>query len=86
MGETSGNRGVRQELMKIYGKKCMFQEANVIQKLRKIKGVITYEEFLRKQGRKNKGYKDGYVLTLHHLLHRSEGGRDNFRKWSHCYK
>lgn len=68
------NKGARELLETIYGKGCMFYKANILEKLKgtNIKG---YKQFVGEQHYKSKKiHRLERTLTLHHLIHQSEGG------------
>ena len=68
------NKGVREILEMIYGRECMFFKAQIPERLKgtKIKG---YKQYIEEQHFKSKKInKLERTLTLHHLIHQSEGG------------
>lgn len=80
---SSKNRPVRIMLEQIYGKGCMFQKAYVADRLRQLnqeliaKGkepVITYGTY-KKKYTLNQQKTLERRMTLHHLKHKSEGGK-----------
>jgi hypothetical protein len=73
VGKTTGNKRVKDELMRIYGKGCFFERAKVAERIAAMGGIKTYKSFLN--GKRYNGQKLSKQLTLHHLQHRSEGGK-----------
>lgn len=69
---TEGNKNIKQQLIAIYGKQCMFERAKVAQKIEAMGGIDNFQTFVSKK--KYKGKSISYQLSLHHLKHRSEGG------------
>lgn len=68
----SSNRTARQELERIFGKKCFFKRAKCAKRIEVLGGIKTYKTFLEQ--RKYTGKKISHQLTYHHLRHKSEGG------------
>ena len=70
-----GNRRIRENLERIYGKGCMFQKAQIAETIERIGGIKTYRRYIEE---KHYSLKEIQRLekhmTLHHLRHRSEGG------------
>lgn len=73
MGKTSGNKDIKEQLIKVYGNGCMFERARIAEKISLMGGIKTFKSFKREK--EFKGQKISYQLTLHHLRHRSEGGK-----------
>lgn len=65
----SSNKNTREQLEKIYGKKCMIHE-----------GIRTLKRPVPKKNR-YKGKSISNQLTLHHLIPRSKNRTNNSRKW-----
>lgn len=72
----SSNKTIRKELREIYGKGCMFDKAKIAKKIEEIGGIKTYKKFVKdKHYTSSKIHQLEKSITLHHLQHRSEGGR-----------
>ena len=72
---SNKNRKVRLELARIYGNGCFFLRSGVEDYIEKLGTIRTYKKYkagLKFKSKKMKIYED--ILTLHHLVHRSEGG------------
>lgn len=70
------NRSVRIALARIYGSGCMFKKSGVedyIEKLGNIKTYKKYKESLHYKPKKIEVLEE--MMSLHHLKHKSEGGR-----------
>ena len=70
------NKKIREELERQYGKGCMFKKAKIEEKIEKKKIIKTYKKYLEEKrftGKMLKRYKS--QMNLHHLRHRSEGGK-----------
>lgn len=70
------NRGVRQQLEAKYGKGCMFKKCHAKEQIEALHTIKTYKIFLattRYSGKKIRQLEAN--MTLHHLRHRSEGGK-----------
>lgn len=65
----SSNKNIREQLEKIYGKKCMIHE-----------GIRTLKRPVPKKVR-YKGKSIANQLTMHHLIPRSKKRTNNSRKW-----
>lgn len=70
----SSNKNIKKELIRIYGKGCMFDRARIAKRIEEMGGIRTFKKFLAEK--KFKRQKISYDLTVHHLVHRSEGGAD----------
>ena len=70
---TAGNKIIKEKLMKQYGKGCMFEKAKIAERIEAMGGIDTFKTFVSKK--RYKGQKISKQLTLHHLKHRSEGGK-----------
>lgn len=77
------NQKVRKELEEEYGTGCMFKKAGCEQKIKRIKGIKTYRQFIeeKKYTLKFIEHYEGQ-MTLHHLKHVEEGRRNYKREWS----
>ena len=73
MGKTSGNKNIKEQLIKEYGNGCMFERAHIAERIAARGGIRTFKSFQTEK--RFKGQKLSYQLTLHHLQHRSEGGK-----------
>lgn len=82
---SSKNRPVKLMLEEIYGKGCMFQKAYVSERLKLLneelikrgkEPVITYGTY-KKKYTLNQQRTLERRMTLHHLKHKSEGGKTN---------
>lgn len=72
---SNKNRKVRLELARIYGNGCFFLRSGAEDYIEKLGTIRTYKKYkagLKFKSKKMKIYED--ILTLHHLVHRSEGG------------
>ena len=69
----NNNKKAKEELMKLYGKGCMFEKAQIAERIAKMGGIKTYASYLA--GKKFKGKSIKKQLTYHHLQHKSDGGR-----------
>ena len=70
------NKTVRKQLEKDYGKGCMFTKAHCEEQIEKIRTIKTFKKYLQeKRYRTNQIKRLGKQMTLHHLIHRSEGGK-----------
>jgi len=72
---SNKNRKVRLELARIYGNGCFFLRSGAEDYIEKLGTIRTYKKYkagLKFKSKKMKVYED--ILTLHHLVHRSEGG------------
>lgn len=66
------NKKAKNKLIEIYGAYCMFEKANVAERIAKIGGITTYSNYLK--GKKFKGKNILKQLTYHHLQHKADGG------------
>ena len=74
----SSNKSVREELERKYEKGCMFKKAHIEEKVEAKKTIKTYKRFIQEQRFTRKKIKKlEEMMTLHHLQHRSEGGKTN---------
>ena len=73
---SKGNKKVKDALAEKYGAKCFFEAARVAERLEVIKGIQTYKKFIA-QKRYYSQKLNFSLLTLHHLIHRDEGGPTN---------
>jgi hypothetical protein len=72
---SKDNRAVRENLERIYGKGCWFARAKLAERLEQVDGVLSYKKYVQKQHySKKKLHKLNNNMTLHHLVHQSEGG------------
>ena len=69
------NQAVRKELQRRYGKKDMFNEADIERKVEEKRTIKTYKQFLeeKKYTRKFINIYDKQ-MTVHHLKHKADGG------------
>lgn len=67
-----GNRIVREELEKIYGKGCFFFRADCAKRIEELGGIENFKTYVSKK--RYKGKPISHRMTMHHLVHRSEGG------------
>lgn len=74
----SSNKSVREELEREYGQGCMFKKAHIEEKVEAKRTIKTYKRFIQQQRFTRKKIKKlEEMMTLHHLQHRSEGGKTN---------
>lgn len=74
----SSNKSVREQLERQYGKGCMFKKSGMEKKIEKKRVIKTYKKFLQEKRYTRKMIrKYERMMTLHHLKHRSEGGKTN---------
>lgn len=73
---STKNKGIRDELERIYGKGCMFQKAYVADRLRQLGVSITYGTY-KKRYTFNQQKTLERRMTLHHMKHKAEGGKTN---------
>ena len=69
------NKKVRIELARIYGSGCFFLRSGAEDYIEKLGTIRTYKKYkagLKFKSKKMKVYED--IMTLHHLIHKSEGG------------
>lgn len=79
------NKKVREELERIYGKGCMFKKANMEKKIEEKKieektTIKSYKKFIEERhftSKKIQFYEE--QMNLHHLQHRSEGGKTTMK-------
>lgn len=70
------NKTIRKQLEKDYGKGCMFTKAHCEEQIEKLKTIKTFKKYLQeKRYRTNQIKRLRKQMTLHHLTHRSEGGK-----------
>ena len=70
------NKTIRKQLEKDYGKGCMFTKAHCEEQIEKLKTIKTFKKYLQeKRYRTNQIKRLRKQMTLHHLIHRSEGGK-----------
>lgn len=70
------NKTIRKQLEKNYGKGCMFEKAHCEEQIEKLRTIKTFKKYLQeKRYRTNQIKKLKKQMTLHHLIHRSEGGK-----------
>lgn len=81
MGE---NKIARECLEEIYGKKDMFKEARIEERLAKEKPKIkSYKQFKERKRYTAKTIQEKEkIMNYHHLVHKSERRWNKFRKWS----
>lgn len=73
---SKSNKKIRILLASIFGSGCMFRKAHVEQFIEKLGIIKTYKRFKAEQHYTSKKVKIlEQRLTLHHLQHRSEGGK-----------
>jgi copper chaperone CopZ len=70
---SKDNSKVHRKLRYIYGEQCMFEAAHVAKKIEAIGGIKTFKVFVEEK--RYTGKKISYQLTVHHLQHRSNGGK-----------
>lgn len=69
------NKSIREKLEAKYGKGCMFRNAGIAERIEQMGGIKTYKQY-----KEEHKYKLKKIIqlenqrTLHHLVHRSEGG------------
>lgn len=74
--KNKSNRNARIALARIYGSGCMFRKSNAesyIEKLGTIKTYKRYKQEIHYTSKKVKALES--LMTYHHLLHKSNGGR-----------
>lgn len=70
------NKTIRKQLEKDYGKGCMFTKAHCEEQIEKLRTIKTFKKYLQeKRYRTNQIKRLRKQMTLHHLIHRSEGGK-----------
>ena len=72
----SSNRNVRLALARVYGNGCMFLRSHADEYIESLGTIKTYKKYkagLKFKSKKMKVYED--IMTLHHLVHKSEGGK-----------
>lgn len=72
----SKNRSVRIALAQVYGSGCMFKKSGAEKYIEKLGHIKTYKQFKEERkytSKKTKALEN--LMTLHHLLHKSEGGK-----------
>lgn len=72
----SDNRRARLALASIFGSGCMFKKSHAEEYIEKLGTIKTYKRFKEEKhytGKKSKCLEN--MMTLHHLKHKSEGGR-----------
>lgn len=65
------NKKIKNQLIRLYGNGCFFERAHIAEKIEQMGGIKTYKTFLEEK--KYTGKKIIYQLSMHHLIHRSEG-------------
>ena len=71
-----GNKKIRKRLEKKYGKGCMFKKAHIEEKIEAKRTIKTYKQFIEEKHFTGKMiYIYENQMNLHHLIHRSEGGK-----------
>lgn len=72
----SDNRRARLALASIFGSGCMFKKSHAEEYIEKLGTIKTYKRFKEEKhytGKKTKCLES--IMTLHHLKHKSEGGK-----------
>lgn len=70
------NKTIRKQLEKEYGKGCMFEKAHCEEQIEKLRTIKTFKKYLQeKRYRTNQIKRLRKQMTLHHFIHRSEGGK-----------
>lgn len=70
------NKTIRERLEKQYGKGCMFKKANIEEKIEKRGTIKTFKRYLKEKRFRGKFLRlYAKQMNLHHLKHRSEGGK-----------
>ncbi len=77
---SKNNKSARKQLERICGKGCFFDRAHCEEKIEQMDGIKTYKRFLKEK--RYVGKKISHQITFHHLKHRSERRKNNYRKWS----
>lgn len=73
---SNSNKKTRIALASIFGSGCMFKKSHAEQFIEKLGTIKTYKRFKSEQHFTSKKTKIlEQRLTLHHLIHRSEGGK-----------
>ena len=73
---SNDSRKVRLALASIFGSGCMFKKSHAEQFVEKLGTIKTYKKFKEEKHYKSKKTRClENVMTLHHLKHRSEGGK-----------
>ncbi len=67
------NKKMKEKLIQTYGGGCFFDRARVAERIERMGGIRTFKSFVTEK--KFKGKSISYQLTVHHLVHRSAGGR-----------
>lgn len=69
------NKSIRTKLEAKYGKGCMFRNARIAERIEQMGGIKTYKKYIEEHRYKlKKIIQLENQRTLHHLIHRSEGG------------
>lgn len=72
------NRSVRIALAQVYGSGCMFKKSGAEKYVEKLGTIKTYKEFKEERHYTSKKVRSlENLLSLHHLIHKSEGGKTN---------
>lgn len=70
------NKQIRLALARIYGSGCMFKKSGAEKYIEKLGHIKTYKKFKEEKHYTSKKIKTlESLLTLHHLKHKSEGGK-----------
>lgn len=70
------NKSIRKQLEKEFGKGCMFEKAHCEEQIERLRTIKTFKKYLQeKKYRTNQIKRLKKQMTLHHLIHRSEGGK-----------
>lgn len=69
----SSNKKAKKMLIELYGENCMFEKANIAERIAKMGGIRTYSSFLA--NKRFKGKSIAKQLTYHHLQHKSDEGK-----------
>lgn len=70
------NKSIRIALAQVYGSGCMFKKSGAEKYIEKLGHIKTYKKFKEERHYTSKKIKAlENLLTLHHLKHKSEGGK-----------
>lgn len=73
---SNDNRSARLALASIFGSGCMFKKSHAEQYVEKLGTIKTYKKYKEEKHYTSKKVKClENMMTLHHLKHKSEGGR-----------
>lgn len=74
------NKKIRLKMVERYGPECMFKKANMGEATKRIKGAISYSEYIKRRGYSKSEIDElESTLTYHHLKHEAGGGPENIQ-------